>query len=333
MPKPTTQEVVTLKIPGDLPASLRSFAGLNRAFEAHYGYGFRFLKDDEVIERGDQYVTDYLVVMSHQWINFGSPSVGQRVPYGTGTARRKLDVGAGYELVPEDGTIEEGDEFYSNGFGDWMINSSGIGMTPKAEKAVKWPDNHIITYRRPVKKKQRPEEIVYGSQYGHAFDTVPHDFEVVTDGGDTIRQGDALETETFQVNTVLGGGIRVRPSLEKETPKLSQTRQRNGISPNFVHSLDAAALCKTISYCLKHGIKSYCMIHDSYGTHAPYVHQMAASLRHAFVDIFSKDQLTNLRDQWVKQLEGVEGAEVLPTVPEMGELDIQSLHDSEFFFA
>lgn len=147
------------------------------------------------------------------------------------------------------------------------------------------------------------------------------------------------ELKAFRVETTLGDRVQ-KIQLNSDTGvKLSRARQRNGISPNYVHSLDAAALCKTVSLCSKQGLTSFAMIHDSYGTLAPRVHDMAAALRVAFVQIFSVDQLDALRTELQAQLDaaGVKDKDgnpvILPPVPAPGGLDVRQLLDSEFFFA
>ena len=46
-------------------------------------------------------------------------------------------------------------------------------------------------------------------------------------------------TKPFRVDTKLLGSV-IQPTLYKETGKIDKNRQSNGISPNFVHSIDAA---------------------------------------------------------------------------------------------
>lgn len=149
------------------------------------------------------------------------------------------------------------------------------------------------------------------------------------------------DVSAMRVETMLGDSARrIQISLATDHPtKLSASRQKNGISPNFVHSLDAAALVKTVKLCLEQKLTSFAMIHDSYGTHAPRMHEMAAALRVAFVSIFTDDWLNKLRDQLQAQLDQALAKDdagnpvVLPPVPAFGGLDVRSLLESEFFFA
>lgn len=142
------------------------------------------------------------------------------------------------------------------------------------------------------------------------------------------------ETRETRVETSLGDGIKVIKLRTEHPTKLSKSKQRNGISPNYVHSCDAAALVKTVALSRRYGIESFAMIHDSYGTHAPKVHEMASALRTAFVGIFSEDCLTKLREEFLSQLAAAGHPEAeLPPVPPFGSLEVSALHSSEFFFA
>ena len=62
-------------------------------------------------------------------------------------------------------------------------------------------------------------------------------------------------------------------------------------SPNFVHSFDAAHMARTVLECRRLGVTHYCMIHDSFGTHAADMDVMARVLREEFVAIYTTDWL------------------------------------------
>jgi DNA-directed RNA polymerase len=116
---------------------------------------------------------------------------------------------------------------------------------------------------------------------------------------------------------------------QTDVPALDKRRQANGISPNFVHSLDAAALHETVNLASTHyGIHSLAMIHDSYGTHSPKCDDLAAVLRHAYRKIFDEDLLLKFREE-VEQTTKKE----LPELPDYGSLKPESVLDSDYFFA
>ena len=124
-------------------------------------------------------------------------------------------------------------------------------------------------------------------------------------------------------------GTATHIRFRENDDKLSKVRQRNGVSPNFVHSLDAAALHKTIIKANKEeGIYDFAFIHDSYGTHATGCEALSKSLRDVFISTFSVDLL---RD-WKHQLEQQSGLE-LPEPPEYGTADISQIKNSTYFFS
>jgi Mitochondrial DNA-directed RNA polymerase len=127
-------------------------------------------------------------------------------------------------------------------------------------------------------------------------------------------------------------GKRYRMMLKVEGDKLDRRKQSSGISPNFVHSLDAAHMVRTVCYGLEEGISSFAMIHDSFGTYACDADALQSSLRRSFVDQYSVDVLKDFRDQMVAGLTS-ELAEKIPPLPPMGNLELAGVLDSAYFFA
>ena len=70
------------------------------------------------------------------------------------------------------------------------------------------------------------------------------------------------------------------------------------------------------------------MIHDSFATHSNNCETMASALRDSFADMFSKDILAELAEQWQK-----ESYENLPSLPDYGNFDVNTLRDSKYFFS
>lgn len=138
----------------------------------------------------------------------------------------------------------------------------------------------------------------------------------------------------FRVKTRLGAStIRLILREEGEEKTIDTRRQRNGISPNFVHSLDAAAMCESIHLASLEGVSSFMMIHDSYGTHAADAAILARCLRRAFVTMFTeRDVLADLRDEVAAMLPEGKVAK-LPPLPPKGNLDVTKVLQSAFFFA
>lgn len=131
---------------------------------------------------------------------------------------------------------------------------------------------------------------------------------------------------------VMLGGRPVRLSLNMDTDKMDARRMAMGISPNFVHSCDAAHLMRTVSLCASEGLESFGMIHDSYATVAADAERLGQLLRRAFVEQYSYDVLARFRAELMEQLPPELAAEI-PPLPERGTLDISRVLDSEYFFA
>ena len=131
-------------------------------------------------------------------------------------------------------------------------------------------------------------------------------------------------------------GVLVKPQFRETTEgKLDRRRSVNGSSPNFIHSLDASAMTKTINLCRQRGLTDFCMIHDSYAVHAGELSNgenctdvLFASLREAFVDMYvNNNPLSDLRESILEIVDKV------PEPPKMGTLDITKVTESEFFFS
>jgi len=125
-------------------------------------------------------------------------------------------------------------------------------------------------------------------------------------------------------------GARMKLRLMEDTEVLDRQRQREAIAPNWVHSQDAAHLTATVNMAVDNGITSFAMIHDSFGTHAGRIAELNVIIRETFVQQYEADRLTEFRDQ----MQALLGPEVeLPPLPETGELDLNSIRGSDYFFA
>lgn len=140
------------------------------------------------------------------------------------------------------------------------------------------------------------------------------------------------EMKSKRVKAMLMGEV-IKPRINTETDLTDKLRMGNGVAPNLVHSVDSAAMMKTVNIAHKNGIKNFCNVHDSFGTTAGDVEVLNQSLRQAFITMFTEhDILSEFRNDVMKQLP-VELHAKLPEVPNKGDLDINQLRDSEFFFA
>lgn len=139
------------------------------------------------------------------------------------------------------------------------------------------------------------------------------------------------DMEERRVKTHLQG--RIDLIVSEPTTKLDRKAQANGISPNFVHSCDAAHMMLTTVRANQEGINSFAMIHDSFGTTAADTEDLFRIVRESFVEMYTDvDVLEQFAGEMKRQLPE-EKHEDLPSLPERGTLDLQGVIASRFCFA
>lgn len=117
-----------------------------------------------------------------------------------------------------------------------------------------------------------------------------------------------------------GKSLKVR--INSDQREADKSRHRNGLPPNFVHSLDASAMVRTIWLAKKFGLKSFAAVHDSFATLPNDMPVLAACVRESFAQIFAGDILREFKES--------QGSDIEP--PEYGKLVVSDVIDSVYFF-
>jgi DNA-directed RNA polymerase len=155
----------------------------------------------------------------------------------------------------------------------------------------------------------------------------PH-LEWTTPMGFVVRQT-YNEFDAIRVQTMIREyKIRARINYAEASDRASPRKHKQSTSPNWVHSMDAAMLMDTVNRCTEYGITEFAMVHDSYGVKAPDAVVLNRELRESFVDMYRDSPLVALRDEWELRY-GV----VLPPLPPTGNLNLEEVRDSDYFFA
>ena len=118
-------------------------------------------------------------------------------------------------------------------------------------------------------------------------------------------------------------------NFRDSTDELSVARAKQGISPNFVHSLDAAILTRTVTTANSLGIWDFACIHDSFGTHSPRSQDLADAIRTSASEIFSVDLLREFDDTLRRSDPELE----YPELPEYGTFDPTTVKHSQYLFS
>ena len=138
------------------------------------------------------------------------------------------------------------------------------------------------------------------------------------------------EYETKQLNTHLNG-VRIQCKAAKFINKINSIKQQNGISPNIIHSFDAAHLMATVEATAAHGVTDFAVIHDSFACHACHMDTLNFNLRDTFIKQYSENLLLGILDCQKEHLTDEEYADLLATMPKDGTLNLNDLRQSAYF--
>lgn len=128
------------------------------------------------------------------------------------------------------------------------------------------------------------------------------------------------EIKSKQIETNLMGKFRMFiGDGTEDTPHIRQ--QKNGVAPNFVHSIDSTHLVMTVN---QSDFNSYAMIHDDFGTHAGNCHLLSQTIRKTFYELYTKSD--PLKD-WAEQLDYV-----TDDLPSKGKYNISGIMKADYFF-
>ena len=148
----------------------------------------------------------------------------------------------------------------------------------------------------------------------------------------------------FWISFQAGSGlISLKPPHGSTAWKPNTMRQRNGFPPNFVHSLDSTHMMLTSLFLTTQGL-TFSSVHDCYWTHASTVAEMNKVCRNQFVNLYKQPILEDLSDHFQKtylQALNVDASSknyvrakiLFKQVPKKGNLDIDVVKDSVYFFS
>lgn len=142
-----------------------------------------------------------------------------------------------------------------------------------------------------------------------------------TPDGFPVRQRYSEDTRKQVICHV--GGKPISLSWVEESPKAKVSRQRAGIAPNFIHSLDACHMRMYVTRAKDAGIQQFSMIHDSYGCHPNDGDTMQRLIREAFVALYRDNDIPAILQQLAPSVEPLQ----------MGTFDLSQVEQATYFFA
>ena len=148
-----------------------------------------------------------------------------------------------------------------------------------------------------------------------------------TPSGFVVKQ-DYRKLKESKISTwITGQAIHV--NFKEDTESISVVKQKNGVSPNTIHSFDSALLHKVVCKANESDVYDFCMIHDSFGTHSNKAHILADAIRSEAVEMFTPDLLS----EWLSEIKEQNPDLEFPDPPAYGTADISLIRDSPYFFS
>lgn len=137
----------------------------------------------------------------------------------------------------------------------------------------------------------------------------------------------------FKVKTSIAGSL-VYTTYRREINRKDSRKFSSSISPNIVHSLDAAVVQGVALYCKNADIplNNLLMVHDSFATTPNRIDDLNKIIRKVVIDLFSEDYLEILYKDWEAQLPDKYKSRLTPP-PERGNLEISEIAKSDYFFS
>jgi DNA-directed RNA polymerase len=155
----------------------------------------------------------------------------------------------------------------------------------------------------------------YGTDRGKGIEWVtPSGFPVIYE----CYRTRPAKVDCYGFNTP-HGEIRFKHVIREKTDIPDRRGFMCGISPNFVHSMDASHMALVVS----EWEGDFGAVHDSFSTHADSIEDLMSVTRDRFVDIYNVDNFY----ETIAFGKGCEDA-----APSIGSLDIQQVKESDYFF-
>lgn len=116
-------------------------------------------------------------------------------------------------------------------------------------------------------------------------------------------------------------------TIKQKTNNINKIKQKAGIAPNFIHSLDAALLYMTVENLQKMGINDIMLIHDSFSVLPNDVARLNLAFREAYIELFKSKPL----EEFIKQIhpESLEDAKKIY----INDLNLDEVMDSGYIIS
>ena len=164
--------------------------------------------------------------------------------------------------------------------------------------------------------EEQNEQLIYGNGKASISWTTPSGFNV-----DYVNWG----MNNYRCKGTISGYRRVNHVVQQPSDKPDIRGFMCGISPNFIHSMDASHMALVID----EWDGTFGAVHDSFSTHACDVDKLLALTKSKFIEMYDVDNFYDyIEDQLITNKTDLDVDQ-----PDRGSLKIREIEDSDYFFA
>lgn len=278
---------------------------------------------DPGLEDDDRLKAEARRDLAAQWLTFGiSRSLCKRptMTFGYGS-----NLFGFREQVHVDTLLPAYRQFQKTGDGVWPFEDDGYKASVFMAREIRNAVNKVV-----VKASEAMSWLIEVARHVAAEDlpirwSVPDGFPVVQ----AYRELKSRKVQSFMA----GGTIKTTISVAEEGPKVDRRAQAQGISPNFIHSLDACHLRMVVMQAFEEGMSDFALVHDSFGVHAGHTARFFVLIREVFVEMYrERDVIMDFLEDVRTQI-SEDRRDELACPPMSGNLDIEKVIESDYCFA
>jgi DNA-directed RNA polymerase, mitochondrial len=146
-----------------------------------------------------------------------------------------------------------------------------------------------------------------------------------------VQENYKYKTKTVQAK-YLAKRLSLTLRIDSETD-LSPRLQRNAITANFIHSLDAAHIVLTMSKLLDEGVSRFACVHDPYIALPAVMDMLCRFAREAFIELHSANMMEAFLETSCAGLSESVKEGLRQSMPKQRGLILEQVADSPYLFS
>lgn len=174
-----------------------------------------------------------------------------------------------------------------------------------------------------VAMREYESRLVYGNGMDKLTWVTPSGFQVEYENFTTATRKCRGTISGYKKDTSGHKGVNHVARVPTNTPDMRGFVC--GVSPNYIHSQDASHMALVIH----EWTGDFGAVHDSFSTHACDVEELLSRTKQSFIDMYDKDNYYDLiKDNIITNTTKLDVEQ-----PELNDLDVTQIEDSDYFFA